>query len=160
MRTEHVKRVFAAGAAASLFVAFAIACSSSSGGGGGGTTDASPDRATEDEPFVANPNNCVKPGDPGNDYGVGAYCDPTKSCPTSKQQGVFLVCTSVAEGTPTDHYFCTAPCTENDECGKDAYCAKGAGGSGCVPFACGSPDEEDAGADAPPDGPADAADAG
>lgn len=123
--------------------AIVVACSDSDD-----TTPDTSDAATADEPFVPNPNNCVKPGATGNDKGVGAYCDPTQTCPKSSDKNVFLICTSIDKSTPTDSFFCTAPCTLDSDCGENAFCAKQSAGAGCVPFSCGTPPDSDGGSDA------------
>jgi hypothetical protein len=132
-----------------------VACSSSSSTSDPG--DAAADRAP-DEPYVPDPNNCVKPGYKGNDFGVGAYCEPGQGCPMSTQKGVFLICTG-GNGAASDEVFCTAPCTEDSECGEQAWCHHDPRGSGCVPAVCGGrPDDAgaDVAADSAGDAPADA----
>ena len=89
--------------------------------------------------------NCVPVGTPNNDKGIGGYCSPGGGeCAASDAAG-FVVCTGDV-GAPVDSYFCTTPCSADDQCGTNAYCASDARGRASVPNACGTP--PDAGADA------------
>ena len=75
--------------------------------------------------------NCVAKGDPGNELGIGAYCDGTTSC-RRRTGGPLLICTGQAGQS-----FCTTICTTDTECGTGAFCMHDPRGSGCVPAACG-----------------------
>lgn len=122
-----------------VLVLLAAACSSS-GSPSGSTDDAGAPDAPRDA-LVAAPDNCVPKGYVGNDFGVGAFCDETTTCPDSTK--AFLVCTAYHDA-PSNAFFCTAPCTADSDCGMNAYCDHNPRGSGCVPNQCGSP--SDAGA--------------
>lgn len=121
-----------------------------------GTSDGT-DAQSADEPYVPNPKNCVKPGEKGNDKGVGAYCDPDVRCPSSTDPNVLLICTSTDKSTANDSYFCTSPCTLDKDCGQNAFCGHSPQGSGCVPFSCGMPPDAGSASDASDDAPSDAA---
>ena len=103
-----------------------------------GADDAASDKSTR------NPNkNCVKPGTPNNEVGVGGYCEPgTSQCITDA--GIRF-CTGSFDA-PDDAWFCTKPCAADRECGSGAYCAHDPRGSGCTANICGNP--PDAGVDA------------
>lgn len=93
--------------------------------------------------------NCVKPGTPNNEVGVGGYCEPlTTDCVTDA--GV-SICTGTV-GAPPDAWFCTKVCTDSSQCGSGMFCDHETMGSGCVPLTCGSPDAGagDSGTDAAP----------
>src|SRR5437762_3565267 len=83
------------------------ATASSSGDGGPAARDAG----------AHDPNaNCVKPGTPNNDVGVGGYCEPnTSDCETP--QGT-RICT--AGYAPPEAWFCTMLCLDDSECGAGA----------------------------------------
>jgi hypothetical protein len=98
--------------------------------GDSGTTPVSTTDASTDAPG----GNCVAPGYAGNDKKVGAYCDEHTSCPF--QVDPFLICTFGHDPTNT-HLFCTAPCSQDSECGTGAYCVHDTLGAGCVPTQCG-----------------------
>lgn len=121
-----------------------VACSSSSATGPTDASTSSPkDVANERDPQ----KNCIKPGTPNNDKGLGGYCEPGDySCVSDV--GVAL-CTGMF-GAPDDQWFCTKGCLGDDDCGKGMYCDKSdPRGSGCVPNVCGTPPSaSDAGLDA------------
>lgn len=113
-----------------------IACSST-------TNTTSPDASVADTSTPRDPNkNCVKPGTPNNEKGVGGYCEPNTAACVSDAGIAF--CTGAFAVTPPDAWFCTKPCSADPECGKNAYCEHNTDGNGCVPNACGTP--PDAGA--------------
>jgi hypothetical protein len=129
--------------AALLFVSVAVAaCSSSSETPSNTTTDTGvdPGPKTPDE-------SCVRPGDKGNDKGVGTYCTPLgKECDAFP--GAPLCLADVGQ----KQWMCSRiGCTTNDQCGKDATCYKDPDGSGCVPNRC--LDDKDGGTDAQSDAP-------
>lgn len=97
--------------------------------------------ATSDAPSSG---NCVPPGTPNNEKGVGGYCSPGGGECASDAAG-FILCSGDV-GAPVGSYFCTTPCSADDQCGTNAYCANDPRGRACVPNACGTP--PDAGADA------------
>ena len=96
--------------------------------------------------------NCVKPGTPNNERGIGGYCETLDQCPLGS------LCTAQF-GAADDAWFCSQLCVNDSTCGSNAYCAYNSRGHQCVPFACGSPDAGpdgsspgDASSDAAPDG--------
>lgn len=78
--------------------------------------------------------NCVKPGTPNNEQGLGGYCESNADCVTGKS-----LCTGVF-GAPPDAWFCTRPCADEPDCGAGLYCADDPRGVACVPIACGVTD--------------------
>jgi hypothetical protein len=126
-------------AIATLAAAMAIGCSTSDTAA---PADAGDDTASSRD----GASNCVKPGTPSNDAGVGAYCDKASDCTGSFCTGLF--------GAPESEWFCTRLCKTDGECGGGAYCAHDSRGAGCVPLTCG--EAPDASADAPPDAPLEA----
>lgn len=115
-----------------IVCAGSTACSSSSSA----VADASVDDAS-DSAAPRDPNkNCVKPGTPNNEMGIGGYCEPnTPAC--ISDAGIHF-CTG-AFSAPPDAWFCTKPCNTDPECGSNAYCDHNKDGNGCVPNACGTP---------------------
>jgi hypothetical protein len=103
---------------------------------GGGQLNCPPDVPTNDggAPSGDGGANCVAPGDPGNEHGVGAYCDDRTTC-RRRQGGPILICTG-AQGGPGQS-FCTTFCQRDSDCGSGAYCMFDPRGNGCVPAACG-----------------------
>jgi hypothetical protein len=100
-----------------------------------------PDAAiAEDGGGERDPNaNCVKPGTPSNDRGVGGYCEPGRGDCDGPFASRF--CTADYRDlirVDDDKWFCSAICTMDEECGSGALCAPapGGGASGCAPFAC------------------------
>jgi len=77
--------------------------------------------------------NCVRPGTPNNERGVGAYCESLDQCPLGS------LCTAQF-GAPANAWFCSKLCADDSTCGSNAYCAYDSRGHACVPFACGTPD--------------------
>lgn len=73
---------------------------------------------------------CVKPGDKGNEKGIGAYCETTAQCKSG------LLCTKDFGAGPTEPWFCTATCDDDASCGADAMCFAETRGKGCLPNAC------------------------
>jgi hypothetical protein len=124
-----------------LLSAFVAAGCSSSSSSGAGAPDASHDVALDGN-FAA-PNNCVMKGYMGNDFGIGAFCDDSTTCPLGGPK--YLICTGSA-GAPKTEYFCTTPCTQDSDCGMAAFCVSTAQGAGCVPTQCGGKPMQDAGA--------------
>lgn len=98
---------------------------SGTSGTSSGATDAGPDGPAQ---------NCVPKGYAGNNKKIGAYCDKDVSCPF--QLDPFLVCTYGHTDEP-NLLFCTAPCSNDAECGTGAFCMKDPKGNGCVPAQCG-----------------------
>ncbi len=116
---------------------------------GGGQLECPQDVPTTDGGAPAGDSgaNCVAIGDPGNELGVGAYCDATTSC-RRRQGGPILICTA-GHAAPGES-FCTTFCQRDQDCGTGAYCMIDPRGNGCVPAACGGVPGGgvDAGADA------------
>ncbi len=77
-------------------------------------------------------STCGKPGDTGNELGVGKFCTNLGEC-----NGTAPLCSNV--GDPTT-YFCTRTCHLDagvDQCGANASCECGGGATcGCTPIAC------------------------
>jgi hypothetical protein len=80
--------------------------------------------------------NCVKPGTPNNERGVGGYCEQGSDCPDdlgpSFCTGEFAEIGVIDD----DKWFCSTLCDEDSECGAGLSCVAGVSGRGCSPFAC------------------------
>jgi phage host-nuclease inhibitor protein Gam len=87
----------------------------------------------EAEVETAAPTNCVPPGTPNNDKGVGGYCEKNSDCVAD---GSATVC-SARFGAGAGSWFCTGPCVRDEDCGEGVRCVTYEQGSGCVPLACG-----------------------
>jgi hypothetical protein len=78
--------------------------------------------------------SCGKPGDTGNDQGVGKYCASLSDCSGNMTA---TLCSSL--GDPTTH-FCTHTCTGSGsagQCGTNATCeCNGGNQCGCTPNSC------------------------
>jgi hypothetical protein len=95
-------------------------------GGGGGT--AKPDAAPD-----AFNSTCGKPGDTGNELGIGKFCASLSDCSSTTSA---KLCSSI--GDPTTH-FCTKTCAmgSTDQCGTATMCVCNANNQcGCTPNAC------------------------
>ena len=92
----------------------------------------------------------MKPGSPGNAFGVGAYCAPDG--PSCSNDAGFLICTAGVPNVPDDAWFCTRPCKADVDCGGDgALCVHDpVRGTGCVPATCLPQSARDGGADVAP----------
>jgi hypothetical protein len=106
-----------------------------SGGEAPDATDATnPPDATRRDPQA----NCVKPGTPGNERGIGAYCEKgTGEC--TSDSGLNRFCTadfSDIASVPEDKWFCSTLCEKDEDCGTGAFCTSSAAVSGCVPAPC------------------------
>lgn len=121
-------------------LAIAPACGSSDDSTG--ATDAGRDTGSHDPS-----KNCVKPGTPNNDQGIGGYCQTNDDCVAGKS-----LCTGEF-GAPPDAWFCTRICADDPNCGAGLYCAQDSRGVACVPIVCGV---ADASVDAPGDAASDA----
>lgn len=113
---------------------------SSSSGASGGDGGVGPDGRAPRDPNA----NCVKPGTPNNDQGIGGYCETQADCVKGKS-----TCTG-ALGAPDNAWFCTRLCNSDPNCGDGLYCAHDPRGIVCVPIVCGYTDA-DAPRDAEPD---------
>lgn len=98
----------------------AAATTTGTAGGTGGTDDPTPDAS------------CVRPGDAGNDKGVGSYCSPGGGqCSDFPEAGLCLADVS------QDQWMCTRiGCDATTDCGADAGCLITTQGSACVPCRC------------------------
>jgi hypothetical protein len=114
------------------------------------TTDTGSSTDTNDTPTVP-AASCVRPGDKGNDKGVGTFCTPLgKEC--AGFAGAPLCLADVGQ----DQWMCSRiGCSTNADCGMDATCYKDPKGAGCVPNRCLSP-TTDAGGETSADAPAEA----
>jgi hypothetical protein len=81
--------------------------------------------------------NCVKPGTPNNERGVGGYCE---SGPVDciYEAGPRFCTADFKEVTAVPEYqwFCSTVCTTDDECGTGAFCYANDFAHGCVPEIC------------------------
>jgi hypothetical protein len=95
------------------------------GGDGGSTTaDASADAFESD---------CGKPGDTGNELGIGKFCASLSDCSTTPSAPL---CSSLGD---KDTHFCTKTCPmgSTDACGTGAECTCNANNQcGCTPSVC------------------------
>ena len=114
-------------AALSALLLLGVACSSNGGGatngdgaGGSGGADPTPEAS------------CVRPGDKGNDVGVGEYCSPFgRQCLAFP--GAPLCLADVGQ----DQWMCTRiSCDATTDCGEGAGCLIEKDGSACVPCRC------------------------
>ena len=80
--------------------------------------------------------NCVKPGTPNNERGIGGYCEQASDCPDDVGSrfctAEFVVLTPIDD----DKWFCSTLCAADADCGTGALCVEGPGGKGCAPIAC------------------------
>ena len=139
-------------ALACILVSFVVGCGGGGGDGtgGGGGSGRSPgggdsDGSVQSLADLATPGAsdmamaivdaagikfcCGKPGDPGNEQGVGKYCIDSGACAGSQA----LFCATL--GNPDSH-FCTRPCSMGESCGTGATCQCQGGSCGCVPDSC------------------------
>lgn len=81
--------------------------------------------------LAAPPTSCCGvPGNPGNELGVGKYCDTLADCAGLKAN----LCATV--GNPNAH-FCTRACTPGQpDCGSGATCQCVGMQCGCIPGEC------------------------
>ena len=94
------------------------------GGGGSAAPDAAPDSFN---------SICGKPGDMGNEIGVGKFCGSLSDC--SSTTGAKL-CSTIGDATT---HFCTKTCPmgSTDQCGTGATCVcNGSNQCGCTPNSC------------------------
>ncbi len=122
-------------ASAFTLVFSAVACSSggtgtTSTGAGGSTATATGAGGSGGDATPA--ASCIKPGDKGNDKGVGTYCTPGGG--ECAAQTVATVCLA---DFGQDQWFCTKlSCTMDGDCGTAAVCHKDPAGAACVPRKC------------------------
>lgn len=99
--------------------------------------DAAPDLAGDGRK-PRDPNaNCVKPGTPNNERGVGGYCEPGRG-DCESEQGPRFCTADYADLTPIEDnlWFCSTVCLSDDECGTGSICSQGSIGKGCAPLSC------------------------
>jgi hypothetical protein len=91
-----------------------------------------------DAPWRDPEANCVTPGTPPNERGVGSYCEKgTGQCEAESGQTRF--CTAdFSDIAPVldNQWFCSTVCTMDEECGSGAVCSTTMVASGCVPLSC------------------------
>jgi hypothetical protein len=113
--------------------AMAIGCSSSSSGGGPTTDAGGGDECAKID------SACGQPCDPGNNLGIGKFCNYISDCTGSP---IATVCATL--GVANEH-FCTAVCEPPDaddeagfptNCGDNATCQCQGGQCGCFPNSC------------------------
>jgi hypothetical protein len=131
--------VLASGARASTVPAmrtvvliFLVACAGSGEGKPAGHADASPPDATPADAFAT---SCGKPGDQGNELGVGKFCATLNDCSSTPSAGL---CSNLGDQTT---FFCTRICQQSgaaDQCGTGATCTcdPNGAGCGCTPDVC------------------------
>jgi hypothetical protein len=92
------------------------------------TADAKPPR---------DPNaNCVKPGTPNNERGIGGYCETGAECPSDVGPRFCTADFRDIGVIDDDKWFCSMLCNTDDECGTGARCVTGISGRGCSPIPC------------------------
>ena len=93
--------------------------------------DASPPDATPADAFSS---SCGKPGDQGNELGVGKFCATLNDCANTPSAGL---CSNLGDATT---FFCTRICQSNgpaDQCGTGATCTCDSSNEcGCTPTTC------------------------
>jgi hypothetical protein len=110
-----------------LFVV--VGCSSSETSSG--TVDTGTAPADVNEPVVPG-DSCVRPGDMGNDKGVGTYCSPL-----GHECDGFAGAPSCLADLGQTQWMCTRiGCTMDSQCGSGATCLIEKDGSACVPNRC------------------------
>jgi hypothetical protein len=99
---------------------------------GGGRRDMSGPRDLAGSPTSC----CGKQGNPGNELGVGRFCQDSLDCQSVSAK----ICASTFSATLT---FCTMTCSQNgapNQCGSGAQCQCSANGQcACVPGECTMP---------------------
>lgn len=76
--------------------------------------------------------SCVRPGDKGNDNGVGEFCTPG-----GDECDGFSLAPACLATLGQEQWFCTRiGCDETTDCGADAGCQLEGAGSACVPCRC------------------------
>lgn len=92
---------------------------------------------TADPPVDADPTpaeSCVRPGDVGNNVGVGTYCTPEGG-----ECAPFDLAPLCLATVGQEQWFCTRiGCDATTNCGEGAGCLIEAEGSACVPCRCDS----------------------
>ena len=107
------------------FSLLGIACDDSSGGGNSGP-------ACDAGMVDSDAGVCSQPCNPGNELGVGKYCDDSSACAGTAA----AICAALFR--PGQNY-CTRVCTTagtDPACGTGATCACSGAQCGCVPNYC------------------------
>jgi hypothetical protein len=102
------------------------------GGGGGGGGGGSRDLAVAPDLHSTPTSCCGVPGNPGNELGVGKFCQNSTDCAGEKAN---ICAATFASGLN----FCTQVCTMgggNGQCGSGAQCQCGMGQCACIPGEC------------------------
>ncbi len=103
-----------------VVIAFAFAC-------GNSTPKKAPDAAVD-----AFASTCGKPGDTGNELGIGKFCTSFSDCPSTAP-----LCSVIGDSTT---HFCTKTCTtqgSTTECGTNTTCeCNSSNQCGCTPNSC------------------------
>jgi hypothetical protein len=105
-----------------VFCLAAVAC-------GGG--DSTPVDAAED--VDAFESDCGRPGDVGNELGIGKFCASLSDCSTTQSAPL---CSSLGDANT---HFCTKTCDmgSTDQCGTATECTCNANNQcGCTPSVC------------------------
>jgi hypothetical protein len=86
---------------------------------------------------IIDPNNCVAPGSPFSQKGVGGYCSPGGGqCAHAGTGGTPTLCTADF-GAPSHEWFCTITCTTTTDCGAGGgTCVAAPFGQFCVEAGC------------------------
>jgi hypothetical protein len=116
----------------SIIAAIVVLWSSACGGGSGGKMEQVD--APEADAFAS---DCGKPGDPGNELGIGKFCASLGDCSTTQAAPL---CSSLGD---MNTHFCTKTCQSTgpaDQCGTGAECVCNASNQcGCTPSTCLAP---------------------
>ncbi len=107
----------------------ALAAALFMGCGGDGGKSQSPDAKAVD----AFASQCGKPGDLGNELGIGKFCASLSDCSST---AMAKLCSTIGDSTT---HFCTKTCTmgSTDQCGTATSCVcNGSNQCGCTPMAC------------------------
>ena len=109
---------------AAVAAACTFACSSSK-------STAKPDAKATVDAFYS---TCGQPGDPGNDVGVGKFCQSLSDC---LGNGSATLCSILGDNTT---FFCTFTCSSTGsagQCGSNAMCTCNSSNQcGCTPNSC------------------------
>jgi hypothetical protein len=86
---------------------------------------------------IIDPNNCVAPGAPFSQKGIGGYCSTGGGqCAHAGTGGTPTLCTADF-GAPAHEWFCTITCTTTTDCGAGGgTCVAAPFGQFCVESAC------------------------
>jgi hypothetical protein len=123
-----------------LFLAITVAFVGCSNNNNSGSSSGGNDLATG--PDMQLNSSCGRPGDTGNNFGVGQFCTKAQDCSSnSKAQACSAAFNFLMLGPPT--YYCTLTGCDPavaSSCGdQGAYCLCVSGGCACVPGRCPPP---------------------